>query len=81
MHYITSAWSGVSASTAQHCFARYGFRINSKAQQSKAAPSEKELKEAINALGATDTTYDNYVTVDAAVVMLEYQSITKIVAN
>ncbi|KAL1467599.1 hypothetical protein MTO96_042048, partial [Rhipicephalus appendiculatus] len=50
-------------------------------EEPKAASSEEELNEAMNALGATGTTYDNYVAVDAAVVTSECQSIAQIVAN
>ncbi|KAL1445509.1 hypothetical protein MTO96_044983 [Rhipicephalus appendiculatus] len=35
----------------------------------------------MNALGATGVTYDNYVAVDAALVMSKCQSIAEIVAN
>ncbi|KAH8027387.1 hypothetical protein HPB51_005153 [Rhipicephalus microplus] len=51
------------------------------AQQSKAASREQELNEAMNALGATGTTYDDYVTVGAAVMMSECQTITENVVN
>ncbi|KAL1418186.1 hypothetical protein MTO96_026197 [Rhipicephalus appendiculatus] len=80
-------WSAVSASTAQHCFARCGFRMDGEEEtaiedeEPEAASSEEELNEAMNALGATGTTYDDYVAVDAAVVTSECQSIAQIVAN
>ncbi|KAL1415595.1 hypothetical protein MTO96_006717 [Rhipicephalus appendiculatus] len=86
MHYVASAWSAVSASTAQHCFARCGFRMDGEEEtaiedeEPEAASPEEELNEAMNALGATGTTYD-YVAVDAAVVTSECQSIAQIVAN
>ncbi|KAH6946317.1 hypothetical protein HPB50_012765 [Hyalomma asiaticum] len=42
---------------------------------------EQQLTEAMNVLGAMGVTYDDYVTVDTALVMWECQSITEIVAN
>ncbi|KAK8785448.1 hypothetical protein V5799_008190 [Amblyomma americanum] len=82
-----SAWTAVSASTAQHCFARCGFRMDggeetaTEAEETEAASHDQELSEALNALGATGVTYDDYVAVDAAVVTSECQSIAEIVAD
>ncbi|KAH7975901.1 hypothetical protein HPB52_006639 [Rhipicephalus sanguineus] len=87
MHYVASAWTAVNASTAQHCFARCGFRVDGEvessieAEEPEAASCERELIDAMNALGATGVTYDNLVAVDAAVVTSECQSIAEIVAN
>ncbi|KAL1466151.1 hypothetical protein MTO96_042915 [Rhipicephalus appendiculatus] len=67
-----------------HCFARCGFRTNGEldeADEPEAASCEQELTEAMNALGATGVTYDNVVSVDAALVTSECQSITEIVAD
>ncbi|KAH6923362.1 hypothetical protein HPB50_000489 [Hyalomma asiaticum] len=87
MHYVASAWAAVNASTAQHCFARCGFRVDGEvetaieAEEPEAAFCEQELTEAMNALGATGVTYDDYVAVDAALVTSECQSTAEIVAN
>ncbi|KAL1437462.1 hypothetical protein MTO96_048850 [Rhipicephalus appendiculatus] len=67
-----------------HCFARCGFRMNGEldeADEPEAASCEQELTEAMNALGATGVTYDDVVSVDAALVTSECQSITEIVAD
>ncbi|KAL1453534.1 hypothetical protein MTO96_043753 [Rhipicephalus appendiculatus] len=70
-----------------HCFARCGFGMDGEEEtaiedeEPEAASSEEELNEAMNALGATCTTYDDYVAVDAAVMTSECQSIAQIVAN
>ncbi|KAH8032416.1 hypothetical protein HPB51_024608 [Rhipicephalus microplus] len=80
LHYVASAWSAVSTSTPEHCFAKCGFGMDSEgepaieAQQSEAASSEQELNEAMNALGTTGTT-------TAAVVTPECQTIAEIIAN
>lgn len=87
MHYLASAWAAVNASTAQHCFARCGFRKDGEgetameAEELEAAPCDPELTEAMNALGATGVAYEEYVAVDAAVVTSECQSIAEIVEN
>uniref|UniRef100_A0A1E1X318 Putative tigger transposable element n=1 Tax=Amblyomma aureolatum TaxID=187763 RepID=A0A1E1X318_9ACAR len=88
MHYVASAWAAVAASTAQHCFAQCGFRTDGEGEfpgtdagESEAASCDQELTEAMDALGATGLTYDDYVAVDAAVVTSECQSIGDIVAS
>nr|XP_054931849.1 tigger transposable element-derived protein 4-like isoform X1 [Dermacentor andersoni] len=87
MHYVASAWTAVSASTAQHCFARCGFHVDgemeaaTEAEELQTASCEEELAEVMNALGAMGVAYDDYVAVDAAVVMSECQSIAEIVEN
>ncbi|KAH6945256.1 hypothetical protein HPB50_007684 [Hyalomma asiaticum] len=52
-----------------------------EAEEPEAAFCEQELTEAMNALGATGVTYDDYVAVDAALVTSECQSIAEIVVN
>lgn len=84
MHYVASAWTAVHASTAQHCFARCGFRTNGKLDEAdvpEAASCKQELTEAMNALGASGVTYDDVTSMDAALVTSECQSITETVAD
>ncbi|KAH7961811.1 hypothetical protein HPB52_012244 [Rhipicephalus sanguineus] len=87
-HYSSNCpWTAVNASTAQHCFERCGVHMDGyvetaiKAEELEAASCEQEPTEAMNALGATGVTYDDLVTVDAAVVTSECQSIAEIVVN
>ncbi|KAH7984511.1 hypothetical protein HPB52_022149 [Rhipicephalus sanguineus] len=71
MHYVASAWTAVNASTAQHCFARCGFRVDGEVESSIEAEEPE----------AASLTYDDLIAVDAAVVTSECQSIAEIVAN
>nr|XP_054922997.1 tigger transposable element-derived protein 6-like [Dermacentor andersoni] len=70
-----------------HCFARCGFRMDggeetaTEAEETEAASPDQELSEALNALGATGVTYDDYVAVDAAVATSECRSVAEIVAD
>lgn len=52
-----------------------------EAEELEAASCDRELTEAMNALGATGVSYDEYVAVDSAVVTSECQTIAEIVVN
>lgn len=83
MHYLALAWSAVTASTVQHCFAKcFSARVDGteEAVGDEAFADCDELCTAMQTVG-DGIAYSDYVSIDDAVVTSEVLSVDEIVAE